>query len=137
MHFSAIHPLRSFLSPCLLSLSFHFTFPPIPNPSPHLTLHAFTLHPTSYSQPFTSPHPSPHLLFPTLHLTSPSMHSPFTPPPILHFSVLITHSHLTTLQPLILCHPVPSPLSSPVPSSASTGPICHDLWHSEENTLSV
>ena len=157
MHFSAIHPLRSFLSPCLLSLSFHFTFPPIPNPSPHLTLHAFTLHPTSYSQPFTSPHPSPHLtlhptyysqpftsphpsprlLFPTLHLTSPSMHSPFTPPPILHFSVLITHSHLTTLQPLILCHPVPSPLSSPVPSPASTGPFCHDPWHSEENALSV
>ena len=92
MHFSAIHPLRSFLSPYLLSLSLQFTPPPIPNPSPHLTLH-----PASYSQPFTSPHPpcthpSPHLLSCT-------------------FQYSITHSHLTTLQ-----------FSASHPASSSTLP---------------
>ena len=78
MHFSAIHPLHSFLSPYLLSLSFQFTPPPIPNPSPHLTLHALSFTPPPI------PNPSPHLtlhaltLHPTSHPTL-SIHHSLTP----------------------------------------------------------
>ena len=98
---------------CHSSLTFlSFTLPPIS---------LVSVHPTSYFQPFTSPHlpcthPSPHLLSYT------------------QYSSLAHTSQPFSSQPLILCHPVPSPLSSPVPS---TGPFCHDPWHSEENALSV